>query len=938
MPLLTTAWRKTISAWMQYLYFLRIPILGWIALPLFCLVDWRTGASALTRGIITVQSGWQAFYVAFFVTSMGMATLICVRNILRNGRDRFASEPPIPLFRLYCSRRRSLMWTALAIAHLPTALTLAYVICITIQEKESVVFGPHYGLLFWAVFLGVLAALFFWYLVSLFYLWTYPNTGNKPAVAIFSGELPLFAVAMAAQKPLFAVWAEHIAVWLMPLSPEGYRSRGGVLRELHFLTTVALAGFLALYLMLYPLIAPVYFSRGILDRVGAVCLFALCVWGARRQSGGWDPISHLFLSIKFVFLVVFLLMVYYDSSHRVVLLETAFPTFASILVIVIFLQWLLAGASFFFDRYRAPVLSVVVLLIFLPKFLPVDQDHYFDAVQASYLKHVDSPLEALQSRVGKLKDPDEPLIIVTASGGGIQAAAWTANVMAQLEKSFNQDPELSKAAYPYTFHEHLLMASGVSGGSLGLMPFLLEYTADKPFSRDDKDIQHRIVKPIECSSLEAVAWGLEYYDLQRLFLTYRPSSLHYGPSDYPNLIPGEMLPFFPDRTWALTRAFNRNLKDEDCGTAELWRPQGLRNGEELTLKQAAGLLNQGSMPAFTFNTTVAETGGRFLLSNYDVPRMPKPYIGTTDFMPAESFLKVYTQEPHCDAATLNAYCYADIALSTAARLSATFPVVSSATRIPPTFAKDASHFLDGGYYDNDGTASVSEFLYAVMEERHLMQEKRKKERTKWEALKDPVGPEPDAISYPNPLRILLIEIRDGVDLNPETNLDNWEHQTGATVEPGSSKPREWSIFQQILAPVEGLWNAGHVSTTLRNRQQLCVLEQAYAGRPDNALYIHHIVLGIPPAPVDGRPGEFMTPPLSWKLTNRQVEYIRQWVTAPEQPSTERKQTMRVIQEGIDWVKTVLKENSAKNQGSTEIDPSSTYDDSVCRLSPEILAK
>lgn len=51
-----------------------------------------------------------------------------------------------------------------------------------------------------------------------------------------------------------------------------------------------------------------------------------------------------------------------------------------------------------------------------------------------------------------------------------------------------------------------------------------------------------------------------------------------------------------------------------------------------------------------------------------------------------------------------------ISVATAARLSATFPYVSSAARIPAEFAPYAFHFVDGGYFDNDGTSSVIEFL------------------------------------------------------------------------------------------------------------------------------------------------------------------------------------------------------------------------------------
>ena len=35
-------------------------------------------------------------------------------------------------------------------------------------------------------------------------------------------------------------------------------------------------------------------------------------------------------------------------------------------------------------------------------------------------------------------------------------------------------------AKPWAFHDHVLLASGVSGGSVGLMSYLLEYTRTSP--------------------------------------------------------------------------------------------------------------------------------------------------------------------------------------------------------------------------------------------------------------------------------------------------------------------------------------------------------------------------------------------------------------------------------------------------------------------------
>ena len=77
-----------------------------------------------------------------------------------------------------------------------------------------------------------------------------------------------------------------------------------------------------------------------------------------------------------------------------------FPVLASVSVILIFVQWAINGASFFLDRYRVPVLTSAIAIIFLPKFalsfipqvsgtsrvqwiqshvVDWDADHYFEA-------------------------------------------------------------------------------------------------------------------------------------------------------------------------------------------------------------------------------------------------------------------------------------------------------------------------------------------------------------------------------------------------------------------------------------------------------------------------------------------------------------------------------------------------------------------------------
>jgi hypothetical protein len=905
--------RRWLSQWLQYIYFLRFPILAWLLLPVLCLVDGCTGVSALTRGIMTLGRGWQAFYAAFFVPTLLMSVLVCARNIVRNGRSRFRSTVPPSLRRALTKSRPGRVWTVLAIAHIPTIITLAYVACATIQEHEA--FRKGYWKL-WACYAAGLACAFaFWYLVSLFYLWTYPAApGKTPSSLIYPGTMWGFAAAQGAPQPRIAVWIAAAGRKVLGVTHSGYAATSaGPLYELHSLTTVALGAFLLLYLFLYPLIAPVVVNNGHAEIALAVGIVIVFAFGARTRGGGISTIGRSFLTLLCVLLVLFVGVLLYDCKHGSVLMQSAFPSLASILVILIFLLWLISGASFLLDRYRIPVLTLVVFSVFVSKsVLPADQEHYFEATDTTRVNTPDTPEKALENRI---KAKDEPYIIVTASGGGIQAAEWTARVMAQLETQFHDDSYLNGSGKHYSFHDHLLLASGVSGGSVGLMPYLLEYSADPanafpmhvPVDGTKDLLTERLTRAPGCSSLEAVAWGLEYYDLQRLLLTVRIPWLQSTKN-------GDE----PDRTWALSEAFQRNLKDNDynCETIELNEKAGnrpdLKPAEEVTLKKATELLEKGEMPAFTFNTTVAETGGRFLLSNYDVPaiqagKAPGPLQAGSDFLPAESFLQAYMEQSECDQGNLKSDCYANISLATAARLSATFPYVSSGTRIPKKYAGLASHFLDGGYFDNDGTASVLEFLDSAMEERKQANETARKTNPK------AAGP------YAK-LKVLLVEIRDGDDLNPVENMDDWNHQTGTVVDRGGKTPTPWTTASQLVGPLEGMWNAGHVSVTRRNRRELCSVERAFGsdeGVDTGLLEIHHVVLGITAEPKTGKPGQYKAAPLNWKLTASQKQYIQNWTDEKNKP------TQQTIAEALLWVK--------KQMGYVDVD--NTLDKDAVKLLP-----
>jgi hypothetical protein len=271
----------------------------------------------------------------------------------------------------------------------------------------------------------------------------------------------------------------------------------------------------------------------------------------------------------------------------------------------------------------------------------------------------------------------------------MHAATWTARVLAEIEKNLSESPDRGQSVR--NLHENLLFASTVSGGSMGMAAFLREYSQKQPDPAFDgkldrigaTEYQERMEAETACSALEGVAWGLEYSDALHLLVPFLPVARKF------------------DRSQSLERAIARNYRRPDCADVIIDGHVSLEAGQEhvvddnttFTLAQMQPKqANYPRFPAFAFNTTAVETGGRFLLANYQNSGSCESGV-----VPAESFLSFYPGF--------------DLSLSTAARLSATYPYVSSASRIDPRAHKGpAIHFVDGGYYDNDGTATLIEFL------------------------------------------------------------------------------------------------------------------------------------------------------------------------------------------------------------------------------------
>jgi hypothetical protein len=101
---------------------------------------------------------------------------------------------------------------------------------------------------------------------------------------------------------------------------------------------------------------------------------------------------------------------------------------SSLGLLTIVLVWLLSGFAFFFQVFRIPTLLPVLVWLWLSSRHP-KADHFYR------IEHTGSQRGTACSSTNFLEtsDPERRIVVVAAAGGGIQAAAWTAQVLAGLK-------------------------------------------------------------------------------------------------------------------------------------------------------------------------------------------------------------------------------------------------------------------------------------------------------------------------------------------------------------------------------------------------------------------------------------------------------------------------------------------------------------------------
>jgi len=402
--------------------------------------------------------------------------------------------------------------------------------------------------------------------------------------------------------------------------------------------------------------------------------------------------------------------VYVGNTYRI-------PIIGFLLVIVIMCAW-------FNDNHRVRQLATMrpyqeqqASLKQLPSSLFEAMVHMAKGITPRSLSPSNDPLETYflawfkelrhhRQNPNTLPHTPIPIILISAEGGGIRAAYWTAAVLTELED--RSRALIEKGQLPATFARHVFSISGVSGGSLGAAVFAALVK--------DQNRSHGAHNPLESCQLPphpSLRQTAQTF-LKQDFLSPTVGVLLF-PDMFQRFLPWAIL---DDRALALERSWEQAWVD--CvGSNRFAQPfDDLWEDHHF------------DVPLLFLNSTVVETGQRLIMH-------PLPFAA----QPAQDSPLNISPIPHRpfqyyfnDALDGPAVLGGRVPLSTAVHMSARFTYVSPAGTIfrqdlPKDYTAASSvnpqviRVVDGGYFENSGAVTTDEILLAIerIAERHNLQ-------------------------------------------------------------------------------------------------------------------------------------------------------------------------------------------------------------------------
>lgn len=333
-------------------------------------------------------------------------------------------------------------------------------------------------------------------------------------------------------------------------------------------------------------------------------------------------------------------------------------------------SWLSVGSFFALggQLQRVPVLAI---LIVAAVFISAEFDFHSPrvlrstpsvaAVKTARVRH---PVANAFEEWLEERDVDQPegnlrCVIVSAEGGGLRAAYWTAVSLGALQD------ESIEAKLPSRFSDHVFAISGVSGGSVGAAFF------SAIAASSEGTCEAKLAKMLSRDHLGPVVGSLMYGDMLQSVTPFRWLDT--------------------DRAAALELSLERAWKDEmHSSETPLASPL-------LAFRSPVSGAPRRWAPHLFLNATRVEDGKRVIVSDVMITSGSDGEF--TDTSDAHQSLVDHT---------LGGQPWRDVALGTAAVFSARFPYVSPPARMP-----DRTRLVDGGYFENSGAGTAMEIFHAA---------------------------------------------------------------------------------------------------------------------------------------------------------------------------------------------------------------------------------
>ena len=446
---------------------------------------------------------------------------------------------------------------------------------------------------------------------------------------------------------------------------------------------------------------------------------------------------------------------------------------------------------------RLPALGMVMLILLIAV-SPFNDNHGIRREAAAVADRPDltTHFESWASQRAESAGKPLPLVIVAAEGGGVRAAYWTAGLLGAIEER-----SAARNGTAAGFLRHLYALSGVSGGAVGSSAFAALIAQTDPARLPSCSLDEHTASGWRACGVALFGndylapnlAALLYADLLQRFLPVPISAWdralameHAAEDDWGRL--------FPDRRDTLSRP-----------AQSLWH----------------GLPGSAATPALFINGTLAESGQRIVGSNVR--------IDGARFPDAHDLYDVSGPGSQQDRR--------DIPLITAIHLSARFPFISPAGTLE-SGGKAFAHVVDGGYFENAGTATALDVLDGVIAA---------------------------AKAARQPIRPIIISIR-----NDPGEAGSCTHDL-AQPEP-LGKPIRW--VPDLLIPPLGLYatrsaRTGYTDGLIRERVQTLAASEAAESAVD-ATQVRPVYVRLCLEP--GK-DERAQPPLGWTLSRASRRYM-----------------------------------------------------------------